>query len=505
MQVASPNNLTPCPLFIGGEWLDVNSVPGSPVFNPSTGEVIAETPLCTSEHVNSAVEAAATAFPAWMETPAVERARIFFKFKQLLDENFEELVRCNTREHGKTLVESRGDVKRGIEMVEFACGVPSLLMGENLENIARGIDCDTIRQPLGVCVGITPFNFPAMVPLWMYPTALVCGNTFVLKPSEKVPLTAIKIAKLLQQAGLPNGVFNIVHGGRECVDALLTHPKVKAISFVGSTPIAKYIFEVGTKHGKRVQSNGGAKNFVFLMPDADVENSVRGLIEAAYGCAGERCMAGSTAVVIGDAATKILPSLVDAAKSIKVGRTDIELQPNMGPVITRQHRDRVAQLIEVGAKEGAKIAADGRGVKVDGSPNGFFLGATILDEVRAGMTVAREEIFGPVLNVMRFENLDSAIEQANRSPYGNGASIFTRSGKAAREFKHRINCGMVGINIGVPASMAWFPFNGWNESFFGDLHMQGKEGVQFFTQQKVTTTRWFSFGEGDIWHREPKS
>jgi len=505
MQVASPTTLTPCPLFIGGEWLNVNSVPGSPVFNPSTGEIIAESPLCAAEHVNAAVEAAACAFPAWMETPAVERARILFKFKTLLEENFEELVRSNTREHGKTLTESRGDVKRGIEMVEFACGVPSLLTGENLENIARGIDCDTIRQPLGVCVGITPFNFPSMVPLWMYPTALVCGNTFVLKPSEKVPLTAIKIARLLEQAGLPKGVFNLVHGGRECVDALLTHPRVKAISFVGSTPIAKYIFEIGTKHGKRVQSNGGAKNFVFLMPDADVENSVKGLVEAAYGCAGERCMAGSTAVVIGDAASKVLPSLVNAAKSIKVGRTDIEAQPNMGPLITRQHRDRVAELIEVGAKEGAKIAADGRGIKVDGAPNGFFLGATILDEVRAGMTVAKEEIFGPVLNVMRFEDLDSAIEQANRSPYGNGASIFTRSGKAAREFKHRINCGMVGINIGVPASMAWFPFNGWNESFFGDLHMQGKEGVQFFTQQKVTTTRWFSFGEGDIWHREGRT
>jgi malonate-semialdehyde dehydrogenase (acetylating)/methylmalonate-semialdehyde dehydrogenase len=505
MQVASPANLVPCPLFVGGEWQKVNSVPTSPVFNPSTGELIAETPMCGAQHVNAAVEAAAAAFPAWMETPPVERARIFFKFKMLLEENFEELVRCNTREHGKTLVESRGDVKRGIEMIEFACGVPSLLMGESLENIARGIDCDTIRQPLGACVGITPFNFPAMVPLWMYPTALVCGNTFVLKPSEKVPLTAIKIAKLLEQAGLPKGVLNIVHGGCECVDALLTHPKVKAISFVGSTPIAKYIFETGTKHGKRVQSNGGAKNFIFLMPDADVQNSVRGVIEAAYGCAGERCMAGSTAVVIGDAAKKVLPSLVEAARAIKVGRTDIEAQPNMGPVITRQHRDRVAQLIEIGAKEGAKIAADGRSVKVDGAPNGFFLGATILDEVQSGMTVAKEEIFGPVLNVMRFEDLDSAIELANRSPYGNGASIFTRSGKAAREFKHRINCGMVGINIGVPASMAWFPFNGWNDSFFGDLHMQGKESVQFFTQQKVTTTRWFSFGEGDIWHIEPKS
>jgi malonate-semialdehyde dehydrogenase (acetylating)/methylmalonate-semialdehyde dehydrogenase len=343
-----------------------------------------------------------------------------------------------------------------------------------------------------------------MVPLWMYPVAIACGNTFVLKPSEKVPLTAIKIVKLLEEAGLPKGVINIVHGGRECVDALLTHPKVKAISFVGSTPIAKHIFEVGTKHGKRVQSNGGAKNFVFLMPDADVENSVRGVVEAAYGCAGERCMAASTAVVIGDAATKVLPWLVEAARAIKVGRTDLEAQPNMGPLITRQHRDRVAELVEIGTKEGARIAADGRGVKVDGAPNGFFFGATVLDEVRAGMTIAKEEIFGPVLNVMRFDDLDAAIEQANRSPYGNGASIFTRSGKAAREFKHRIQCGMVGVNIGVPASMAWFPFNGWNESFFGDLHMQGKEGVQFFTQQKVTTTRWFSFGEGDIWHREAK-
>jgi malonate-semialdehyde dehydrogenase (acetylating)/methylmalonate-semialdehyde dehydrogenase len=496
--------LEQCPVFIGGEWQNINSAPTSPVFNPSLGEVIAETPMCAADHVNAAVEAAAAAFPGWWETPPTERARVLFRFRMLLEENFEELVQCNTREHGKTLIESRGDVRRGIEMIEFACGIPSLLMGESLENIARGIDCDTIRQPLGVCAGITPFNFPAMVPLWMYPVAIACGNTFVLKPSEKVPLTAIKIVKLLEQSGLPKGVLNIVHGGRECVDALLTHPKVKAISFVGSTPIAKYIFEVGTRHGKRVQSNGGAKNFVFLMPDADVENSVRGLIEAAYGCAGERCMAGSTAVVIGDAAKKVLPSLITAARSIKVGRTDIEAQPNMGPVITAEHRDRVAELIEAGVKEGAKIATDGRAVKVDGAPNGFFLEATILDEVRESMTVAKEEIFGPVLNVMRFEDLDSAIEIANRSPYGNGASIFTRSGKAAREFKHRIQCGMVGINIGVPASMAWFPFNGWNQSFFGDLHMQGKEGVQFFTQQKVTTTRWFSFGEGDIWHREPK-
>lgn len=457
--------------------------------------------MCTAQHVDMAVQAAAAAFPGWWETPSVERARVMFRFKMLLEDNFEEIVRSNTREHGKTLVESRGDVKRGIEMIEFACGIPSIMTGETIENIARGIDCETIRQPLGVCVGITPFNFPAMVPLWMYPVSLTCGNTFVLKPSEKVPLTAIKISQLLEEAGIPKGVFNIVHGGRECVDALLTHPKVRAVSFVGSTPIARYIFETGTKHGKRVQSNGSAKNFVLVMPDADVDKSASGVIEGAFGCAGERCMASSTAVMIGEAAKHALSPIVDLARKIKVGRTDVEQQPNMGPVITAQHRDRVAQLIDAGAKEGAKILADGRGVKVDGS-NGFFLGATVLDEVRDGMTISREEIFGPVLNVMRMDDLDSAIEMVNRSPYGNGASIFTRSGKAAREFKHRIKAGMVGINIGVPASMAWFPFNGWDESFFGDLHMQGKEGVQFFTQQKVTTSRWFSYGEGDIWHKE---
>jgi malonate-semialdehyde dehydrogenase (acetylating)/methylmalonate-semialdehyde dehydrogenase len=495
-----PTTLEPCPNFIGGEWLPPK-VAGTPVFNPSTGETIAECPAGTAADVNAAVEAAHAAFPAWMETPPVERARILGRFKTLMEDNFEDLVRSNTREHGKTLVESRGDVKRGIEMVEFACGVPSLLMGEVLENMARGIDCEAIRQPLGVCAGITPFNFPCMVPLWMYPVALACGNTFVLKPSEKVPLTSIKVAKLLEQAGLPKGVFNLVHGGRECVDALLTHPKIKAVSFVGSTPIARHIYETGTKHGKRVQANGGAKNFVLLMPDADVDNSVRGVIEAAFGCAGERCMAGSTAVVVGGAEKSILPTLVEATRRIKVGPTDREAQPDMGAVITRQHRDRVLQLIETGVKEGAKIPADGRGVKVSEAPNGFYVGATILDQVQLGMTVAKEEVFGPVLNVMHMKDLDAAIELANQSPYGNGASIFTRNGKAAREFKHRIKCGMVGINIGVPASMAWFPFNGWNDSFFGDLHMQGKEGVQFFTQQKVTTSRWFSYGEGDIWHR----
>ncbi len=498
---AIPSALMPCPFFIGGEWIESKAA-GTPVYNPSIGEVIAECPAGTAADVNAAVEAAHAAFPAWRETPPVERARILSLFKMLLEENFDALVRSNTREHGKTLVESRGDVKRGIEVVEFALGVPSLLMGEVLENVARGIDCEAIRQPLGVCAGITPFNFPAMVPLWMYPIAIACGNTFVLKPSEKVPLTAIQIARLLEQAGLPKGVLNLVHGGREVVDALLTHPKVKAISFVGSTPVAKHIYEIGARHGKRVQANGGAKNYVIIMPDADVENSTRGVIEAAFGCAGERCMAGSTAVVVGGAEKSVLPTLVEATRRIKVGPTDRDLQPDMGALITRQHANRVQELISLGEQEGATVLADGRGVKVSEAPNGFYVGATILDRVQNGMTVANEEIFGPVLNVMHMDDLDAAIELANQSAYGNGASIFTRSGKAAREFKHRVNCGMVGINIGVPASMAWFPFNGWNESFFGDLHMQGREGVQFFTQQKVTTSRWFGFGEGDIWHRE---
>jgi malonate-semialdehyde dehydrogenase (acetylating)/methylmalonate-semialdehyde dehydrogenase len=490
-----------CPVWIGGEWQVLSEAEHTPVHNPSTGEVIAEAPVCTTKHVEPAVAAAEAAFGDWSETPAVERARILFRFKALLEDHFEELVHCNTREHGKTLMESRGDVKRGIEMVEFACGVPSLSTGESLENIARGIDCDSIRQPLGVCVGITPFNFPCMVPLWMYPVAIACGNTFVLKPSEKVPLTALKVAGLLEKSGLPKGVLNIVHGGRECVDALLKHPKVRAISFVGSTPVARQIYETGTRHGKRVQANGGAKNFVLLMPDADVENSVRGVIEAAFGCAGERCMAGSTTVAVGDAGKQVVPALVEAARRIKVGPTDREPQPDMGPVITREHRERVAQLIEVGSREGARVAADGRTTKCEVAPNGFFLGATVLDEVQAGMTVMREEIFGPVLNVIRTADLDAAIEIANQSPYGNGASIFTRSGKAAREFKHRIKCGMVGINVGVPASMAWFPFNGWNESFFGDLHMQGKEGVQFYTQLKVTMSRWYGEEEEDVWYR----
>jgi malonate-semialdehyde dehydrogenase (acetylating)/methylmalonate-semialdehyde dehydrogenase len=492
-------NLLPCPLLIGGEWTTVSGVPTVPVHNPSVGEVIAETPLCGANLVDEAVQAAAKAFPAWMETPPVERARILFRLKVLLEERFEDLARSVTTEHGKTLAEARGDVRRGLENIEYACGAPSLLMGESAENVARGIDCDSIRQPLGVVAGITPFNFPAMVPLWMWPIAIACGNTFVLKPSETVPLTTILIARLAQQAGLPAGVLNVVHGGREAVDAILAHPVVKAVSFVGSTPVAREIHRVGTAHGKRVQAAGGAKNFVLVMPDADVDHSSTGILEAAFGCAGERCMAGSTAIAIGKAADTVLPRLVEVVSKIKVGPADRDPEAQMGAVITRQHADRVCELISQAAGQGAKPLTDGRTTRIPSAPQGFFVGPTVLDHVRPEMVTMKEEVFGPVLNVVRMEDLDAAIDLANASPYGNGAAIFTRSGKAAREFRHRVQAGMVGINIGVPAPMAFFPFSGWQASFFGDLHLQGRESVAFYTQQKVTTTRWFSFGEGSIW------
>ena len=495
------NEIESCPVFIGGEWQVLSQLETSPVYNPSRGEVIAEVPMCGAEQVNHAVGAAAEAFPAWRDTPPVERARLFFRYRQLVEENFDHSCQLVSREHGKTLAEARGSAYRGIENIEYACGIPTLLMGDTLENIARGVDCETHLQPLGVCVGITPFNFPAMVPLWMFPVALACGNTFVFKPSEKVPLTAIFLIELLEKAGLPKGVLNLVHGGRACVDALLTHPQVRAISFVGSSPVAKHIYETGTRHGKRVQANGGAKNYIVIMPDADVAKTVEALSTAAFGCAGERCMAGSTALTVGAAADRLLPSLIAAARAIKVGPTDTATQPDMGPVITAQHRDRVLSLVASGEKEGAKVICDGRSTKIAVAPDGFYVGATIVDQIGREMTLAREEVFGPVLNVMRMEDLNEAIELANRSSYGNGTAIFTNSGKAAREFKHRVKAGMVGINVGVPATMAMFAFTGWDDSFYGDLHIQGKEGVQFYTQQKVVSTRWFGEGVGDVWKK----
>ena len=491
--------MKPCPHFIDGQWRHITGSSTSPVFNPSTGEEIAATPLADAVLVDEAVQSAQAAFPGWWETPAVDRVQVLFRFKTLLESQVEELVTLVSTEHGKTLSEARGDVRRGIQMVEYATSIPSLLMGDALENVARGIDCDAIRQPLGVCAGITPFNFPAMVPLWMFPLAIACGNTFILKPSEKVPLTAVRLTELLAEAGLPSGVFQLVHGGREAVDALLTHPLVQAISFVGSTPVAREIFLKGSAHGKRVQAAGGAKNFILLMPDAPVDEAVRGLTEAAFGCAGERCMAGSMALAVGAAADRIIPALVETAKAIKVGPTFNDPTSQMGPVITAAHRDRVERLISKSEDEGAKVAADGRHLHPPSSPNGFFVGPTILDHVQPDATPWTEEIFGPVLSVLRMEDLDAAIELANRSSYGNGAAIFTRSGHAAREFKHRIQAGMVGVNIGVPAAMAMFPFSGWNDSFFGDLHLQGNEAVAFYTRQKVTTSRWL--GSADVWAR----
>ena len=480
--------LLPCPDYIGGAWIDRKG--GTPVFNPSTGDVIAECPTGGVAEVNAAVEAAQAAFPAWRDTPPVERARVFFKYRQLVEANFDKLCQTVSREHGKTNAEARGSVFRGLENIEYACGIPTLLFGDSLRNIARGVDCDTINMPLGVCVGITPFNFPAMVPLWMYPTAIACGNTFVLKPSEKVPLSAVLLGQLLEQAGLPKGVFNIVHGGRTAVDTLLTHPKVKAISFVGSTPIAKHIWDVGTKHGKRVQANGGAKNYIVVMPDADVGKTVENLATAAFGCAGERCMAGSTALAVGAAAERVLPELVKAAKAIKVGPTDRAAQPDMGPVITAAHRDRVLSLVASGEKEGAKVIADGRGVKIADAPKGFYVGATIVDGVQNDMTIAKEEVFGPVLNVMRMDDLDASIEQANKSAFGNGAAIFTNNGRAAREFASRVNVGMVGINVPIPVPVAYHTFGGWKRSAFGDINQHGMEGVRFYTKTKTVTARW---------------
>ncbi|MBI2512100.1 MAG: CoA-acylating methylmalonate-semialdehyde dehydrogenase [Opitutae bacterium] len=489
------------PFFIGGEWTTFAGAPRSTVFNPSLGEPIGELPLGGTAEVDAAVRAAHAAFPAWADTPVVERARVMFKYRTLIEQHFDEIARLICKEHGKTYAEARGDLYRGYEVVELACAAPTLLTGELLPNIARGIDGELARYPLGVCAGITPFNFPAMIPLWMFPLALVCGNTFVLKPSERVPLTAIRLTQLLAEAGLPKGVFNLVHGGKESVDALLKHPLVKAVSFVGSTPIARYVYTTGTAHGKRVQANGGAKNYVVIMPDADVDKTVEGVMNAAFGCAGERCMAGSSVLTVGDRGRHVLPELVKAAQAMTVGRTDVEAQPGMGAVITAAHRDRVRSLVDDGERAGAKVIADGRGVKVKDAPNGFYLGATIVEDVRTDMKLAQEEVFGPVLNVVHMSDLEQAIALANTSSFGNGAAIFTRSGAAAREFKHRVKAGMIGVNVGVPAPMSMFPFSGWNESFFGDLHMQGRAGVQFYTQPKVTTSRWFIEGEGDIWRK----
>ena len=480
------------PLLRGGARLESRSERIGDVYNPSTGKVIARVPLCTPDETAEVVEAAAAALPSWAATPVIERARVMFRYRELLEAQFDELARLVTREHGKTLAESRAEVRRGIEVVEFACGIPSLFMGDVLPEAARGVDAEVTRHPVGVCVGITPYNFPAMVPLWMFPIALVCGNTFVLKPSEKVPLSAVRLGELLQEAGCPDGVFNVVHGDRECVEALLTHPRTAAVSFVGSTPIARWIHETGTRYGKRVQAAGGAKNHLIIMPDADPALTTEALASSAFGCGGQRCMATSVAVAVGASADRMVEQFSEHASRLRVGPTDEGAEVDVGPLIRREHVERVSQFLDIASEEGARIALDGRSTFDSG---GFLLGPSIVDHVRPEMRVAREEIFGPVLSVIRARDLDEALAIGRSCAFGNGASIFTRDGYAARQFKQHFNAGMIGINVGVPAPMAWFPFTGWNDSFFGDLHMQGREGIEFYTRRKVTLSRWFAGGE----------
>ena len=474
--------------FINGAWEKPQGHATIPVTNPATGAVLAETPFATEADVDRAARAAHEAYLKWRDVPVVDRVQVFYRFKALLDEHAAEVAAILTRENGKTAEDSRMEVRRAIQMVEVSCGMPTLMMGDSLNDVAREIDCKTIRQPIGVCVGITPFNFPAMVPLWMYPFAIACGNAFILKPSEKVPLTPTRVVELLAEAGVPVGVMSLLHGGKETVDALLHHPLVKSVSFVGSTPVAKYIYSTAAAQGKRVQALGGAKNHLVVMPDADMPKAVEAIIGSAFGAAGERCLAGSVLVPVGDAAGPLLELLAKRTEALAVGdgsKAGVE----MGPLVTADHRQRVAGYIEKGVAEGAKPLCDGR--KYKSESGGFFLGPTIFDHVKPDMTIAKEEIFGPVLSVIRVKTLDEAINLVNRSPYGNATSIFTSNGKAAREYSSGIEVGMVGINVGVAAPMAFFPFAGWKSSFFGDLHAHGKDAVAFYTEQKVVMSRWY--------------
>ena len=476
--------------FIGGRWVKARTTEFFDVHNPAIGDVIGRTPLSTSSDVDAAVQAAATAFPAWRDTPVNQRAQVLYKLKAQMEAHFDELARIVTTEHGKTLDEARGSVRRGIECVEVACGAPSLMQGTGLEDIAAGIDCHVVRQPLGVVVAIAPFNFPAMVPMWFMPFAIATGNTFVLKPSEQVPLSQRKMMELLQKSDLPSGVVNLVNGGREVVDAICDHPDIRAVSFVGSTPVAKHVYQRATHAGKRVQALGGAKNFVVVMPDADLERSIGVIIESFYGCAGERCLAGSMLVPIGEAHRDTRDRMVAAAKALKVGDGT---QPGigMGPVISAKHRDRVVSYIEKGVAEGAKLLVDGRQTRVADRPNGYFLGPTVFDEVSPRMTIGHDEIFGPVASICPVKTLEEAIALMKSHPNANATSIFTSSGKAAREFARHADASMVGVNIGVAAPMAYFPFGGAKDSFFGDLKAHGRDGIEFYTDKKVTISRWF--------------
>jgi malonate-semialdehyde dehydrogenase (acetylating)/methylmalonate-semialdehyde dehydrogenase len=477
------------PLWIGGKEVPSRSGRSGDVFDPATGEVTRRAPFASAAEVEQAVAAARAAFPAWRDTPPLRRARILARFRELLEANRDDLARLVTEEHGKTLPDAAGSVQRGIEVVEFASGVPHLLKGEWAEDVSRGVDSHSVLQPVGVCAGITPFNFPAMVPMWMFPVAIACGNTFVLKPSEKVPTTALRMAQLFHEAGLPDGVLNVVPGDAEAVGAILSHPDVNAVSFVGSTPIARHVYETAARTGKRVQALGGAKNHAVVMPDADLEFATDALIGAGYGSAGERCMAISVVVAVGDAAEPLVARLREKAAALRVGpgkQSGIE----MGPLVTSAHRDRIRGLIAAGVAEGARPVLDGREARIPGAGGGFFLGPTLLDHVTSGMNVYREEIFGPVLAVVRVGTLGEAIDLVNRNPYGNGTAIFTGSGADAQRFEHEIQVGMVGVNVAIPVPMAFFSFGGWKQSLFGDLHVHGMEGVKFYTRTKTVTSRW---------------
>jgi len=486
--IASQPSVETVSFYISGQWDSAGNRKLAPITNPATGAEIAQVAYATADDVDRTVQAAHAAYLKWRDVPVVERMQPLYRYKMLLEKHHGELASTLTTENGKTIDDARAEVRRGIQMVEVACGMPSLMMGDSLNDVSAGIDSHTIRQPLGVCAGITPFNFPAMVPMWMWPFAIAAGNAFILKPSEKVPMTPTLAAKLLHEAGLPAGVFNLIHGDKVAVDALLHHPLVRAVSFVGSTPVAKYIYKTAAAEGKRVQALGGAKNHLVVMPDAHMPKTVENIISSAFGAAGERCLAGSVLVPVGDAAEPLLKLLVEKVNEMRVG-DGIEEGVGMGPLVTKEHRDRVAGYIAKGVEEGAKPLLDGRVSKPQS--DGFFLGPTIFDGVKPEMTIARDEIFGPVLSVIRVKTLDEAIQLVNRSPFGNATSIFTGSGKAAREYSARVEAGMVGINVGVAAPMAFFPFAGWKNSFFGDLHAHGKDAVMFYTEQKVLMTRWF--------------
>lgn len=473
--------------YIGGEYVDSSGSDYTTVYNPSHGEPIAKTPHSTAADVDQVVTVANKAFLSWKETPVLKRASIMFRYKELLEQHFQELVTLVTRENGKTIPESQGDVRRGIEVVELASGIASQLKGERLPNISGSIDGETSREPIGVCAGITPFNFPAMVPMWMFPVAIACGNTFVLKPSEKTPLTAMRLAKLASEAGLPSGVLNVVNGAQEAVERLCTHPDVAAVSFVGSTKVAEIVYRTASHAGKRVQSAGGAKNAMVVMPDADMDSTVRAIIGAAYGCAGQRCMAGSTVLAVGGIADDMIRRLKNAIAEITLLPTDKHEDAGMGGVIDASARERLLKTIGTIEADGLNLVSDGR----KGLPeSGFFVGPTLVDGVTVEMEVAQTELFGPILAFGRVQSLHEAIDWANSTGYGNGAVIFTKNGGAARYFKQKVQCGMIGVNVGVPAPMAAFSFSGWNRSFFGDLHVQGEEGIYFYTRQQVSFTRW---------------